>query len=142
MFELTLQFPSPKRHSPSFSLEPRFLFPAQCSHAAVACYKRAMKKYPAAVHAWEWTGCAKIAVKLQGGVAAVVDKSVNVEDEVCGIDNEVAALMSECKKRGVVYYLVEDAGRTQIKAGSRTVLGVGPAPAHIVDEITGHLKLL
>ena len=39
---------------------------AQCSHAAVACYKRGMKQYPAAVKAWEWTGCAKIAVKLQG----------------------------------------------------------------------------
>ena len=57
-------------------------------------------------------------------------------------DAEMLLLIHECKKRGVVYYLVEDAGRTQIKAGSRTVLGVGPAPVHVVDEITGHLKLM
>jgi hypothetical protein len=39
---------------------------AQCSHAAVGCYKRGLKQYPSAVKAWEWTGCAKIACKLQG----------------------------------------------------------------------------
>ena len=36
---------------------------AQCCHAAVGCYKRARKNCPAAVRAWEMTGCAKIAVK-------------------------------------------------------------------------------
>lgn len=36
----------------------------------------------------------------------------------------------------------EDAGRTQIAAGSRTVLAIGPAPVKEVDHITGHLKLL
>lgn len=39
-------------------------------------------------------------------------------------------------------YLVEDAGHTQIKAGSKTVLGIGPAYAQEIDLITSHLKLL
>lgn len=38
--------------------------------------------------------------------------------------------------------LQEDAGRTQIAAGSRTVLAIGPAPVRELDSITGHLKLL
>lgn len=40
-----------------------------------------------------------------------------------------------------------DAGRTQIAAGSRTVLGIGPAPVALIDAVTGKegqfpLKLL
>ena len=30
-------------------------------------------------------------------------------------------------EKGINNYLVEDAGHTQIKAGSKTVLGIGPA---------------
>jgi PTH2 family peptidyl-tRNA hydrolase len=41
-----------------------------------------------------------------------------------------------------VAYLVEDAGRTQIAAGSKTVLAIGPAPVAELDRITSHLKLL
>lgn len=43
--------------------------------------------------------------------------------------------------QGCVAYLVQDAGYTQIPAGSRTILGVfGPVEA--VDSVTGSLKLL
>lgn len=51
-------------------------------------------------------------------------------------------LISKAKALGIVYYLVRDAGRTQIAAGSKTVLALGPAPKEILDKITGHLKLL
>jgi peptidyl-tRNA hydrolase, PTH2 family len=37
--------------------------------------------------------------------------------------------------------VVHDAGRTQIAAGSATVLGIGPAPKSLVDQVTGALKL-
>ena len=36
---------------------------AQCCHAAVGCYKRALKMIPSGLRAWELSGCAKIAVK-------------------------------------------------------------------------------
>lgn len=39
-------------------------------------------------------------------------------------------------------YLVEDAGHTQIKAGSKTILGIGPAFSNEIDPYTKHLKLL
>ena len=35
-------------------------------------------------------------------------------------------LKKTAEKKGLVNYVIRDAGRTQIAAGSRTVLGVGP----------------
>jgi peptidyl-tRNA hydrolase, PTH2 family len=43
---------------------------------------------------------------------------------------------------GLTAEYIQDAGRTQIEAGSMTVLGVGPAPKSLVDKVTGGLKLL
>jgi len=96
---------------------------AQCCHAAVACFKRAMKTCPAAVSAWERTGCAKIAVQ-------------------CDSQDEMETIMVQAHQMGIPCYLVEDAGRTQIAAGSRTVLGLGPAPVRVYDGLTTHLKLM
>ena len=36
---------------------------------------------------------------------------------------------------------VRDAGRTQVEAGSLTVVGIGPGPSLVVDTITKGLKL-
>jgi PTH2 family peptidyl-tRNA hydrolase len=49
---------------------------------------------------------------------------------------------ANAKKLGIPTYLVADAGRTQIAAGSRTVLAVGPYGGTDVDEVSGHLKLM
>lgn len=43
---------------------------------------------------------------------------------------------------GINTYLVEDAGHTQISAGSKTVMSIGPAFSDEIDAITEHLKLL
>jgi Peptidyl-tRNA hydrolase PTH2 len=37
--------------------------------------------------------------------------------------------------------VAHDAGRTQIGAGSATILGIGPAPKSEIDQVTGSLKL-
>jgi peptidyl-tRNA hydrolase, PTH2 family len=96
---------------------------AQCCHAAVGCYKHAMKVCPSAVKWWDRTGCAKIAVK-------------------CPTEDEMIEIWQKARSIGMPCYLVEDAGRTQIAAGSRTVLGLGPAPAYVYDGLTSHLKLV
>lgn len=96
---------------------------AQCCHAAVGCYKRAKKNCPAAVRAWEMTGCAKIAVK-------------------CPSEDELETIMVAAHQRGLPMYFVADAGRTQIAAGSRTVLGLGPAPISAFEGVSDHLKLM
>lgn len=95
---------------------------AQCCHAAVGCYKRAAKQCPNALVAWERTGCAKIAVK-------------------CPTQEEMELIAAQALSADVPVYLVEDAGRTQIAAGSRTVLGLF-GPASVFEGLTNHLKLM
>lgn len=52
------------------------------------------------------------------------------------------ALRAEARRQGLATYLVQDAGRTQVEPGSRTVLAIGPAPKSQIDLVTGDLKLL
>ncbi|EGY19935.1 Peptidyl-tRNA hydrolase 2 like protein [Verticillium longisporum] len=105
---------------------------AQSSHATLACYKvlarAAAKNGPSSAEArlldrWERLGQAKIAVQIKG-------------------EDELKKLRAAARAQGVTAEVIADAGRTQIEAGSLTVLGVGPAPKSLVDKITGHLKLL
>jgi hypothetical protein len=53
-----------------------------------------------------------------------------------------AALAQKALQRGLPAYIVQDAGRTQIAAGSQTVLAIGPGPKSVIDTVTGHLSLL
>lgn len=43
---------------------------------------------------------------------------------------------------GLPTFVVADAGRTQVSAGSKTVLAIGPGPKVVVDSVTGKLNLL
>lgn len=50
-----------------------------------------------------------------------------------------AEIQAKCKKAGIVTYCVQDAGRTQIPAGSKTVLAIGPGiPLHNLSLTTIH----
>ena len=55
---------------------------------------------------------------------------------------ELNELKEIADKKGIVNYLVVDAGRTQIPTSSVTVLALGPDEDKILDEVTGDLKLL
>ncbi|KAL2731649.1 hypothetical protein V1477_015472 [Vespula maculifrons] len=94
---------------------------AQCAHAAVAAYRIALK-YPPILKAWENSGQVKVTVK------------VNNEDEL-------RAIAKAARDVGLITNVIQDAGRTQVAPGSRTVCGVGPGPARLVNLVTGHLKL-
>ncbi|KAF3799522.1 Peptidyl-tRNA hydrolase 2 [Colletotrichum gloeosporioides] len=104
---------------------------AQASHATLACYKslsKAATRDPSSAAAkilsrWERLGQAKIAVQIKD-------------------QNEMLELMGKARSLGITAEVIADAGRTQIEAGSLTVLGVGPAPKSLVDQVTSHLKLL
>ncbi|KAK2462073.1 hypothetical protein APHAL10511_006536 [Amanita phalloides] len=95
---------------------------AQCAHATLACYKTLMKKNPKLIQHWEHTGQAKITLKADS------------EEQLLELE-AIAKSLNLCARS------IQDAGRTQIEAGTRTVLGVGPAPVHLVNQVTGKLKL-
>ncbi|WVZ99289.1 hypothetical protein U9M48_044615 [Paspalum notatum var. saurae] len=44
--------------------------------------------------------------------------------------------------RGIPTFIVADAGRTQVLAGSKTVLAIGPGRKPDIDSVTGKLRLL
>lgn len=96
---------------------------AQCSHATLACYKELLRSGSPVLKRWERYGQAKVAVQVKS-------------------EEELELLQAQAMSLGVCAQIIHDAGRTQIAAGSATVLGVGPAPKSVVDQITGRLKLL
>ncbi|EJW04631.1 peptidyl-tRNA hydrolase [Edhazardia aedis USNM 41457] len=57
-------------------------------------------------------------------------------------DEEINNVLSRAKRCNVKIHKVYDAGRTQVKAGSNTVIALGPAPKDILSMLTGDLKLL
>ncbi|KAM3601561.1 uncharacterized protein V6R79_014864 [Siganus canaliculatus] len=95
---------------------------AQCSHAAVSAFKQVQRRNPDLLKQWEYCGQPKVVVK-----APDEDTLIN--------------LLAQAREAGLPVSLIQDAGRTQIAPGSRTVLGVGPGPADLVDKVTGDLKL-
>lgn len=94
---------------------------AQCGHAVLGAYKRGLKQNKSGIQWWETTGQAKIAVKVN--------------------EEEMNDMEKIARDKGLASYVVHDAGRTQIAAGSRTVLAIGPAPVEEM-KFTSHLKLL
>ncbi|XP_066507321.1 peptidyl-tRNA hydrolase 2, mitochondrial [Hoplias malabaricus] len=95
---------------------------AQCSHAAVSAYKQVQRRNPDLLKQWEYCGQPKVVVKAPD-------------------EESLMELLMHAKEVGLTVSLIQDAGRTQIAPGSRTVLGVGPGPSDLVDKVTGHLKL-
>ena len=57
-------------------------------------------------------------------------------------EEDLLVLQAQALSLGLCAHVIRDAGRTQIASGSATVLGIGPAPRSVVDQVTGHLKLL
>jgi len=105
---------------------------AQCAHAAVACYKKALKKTPMFVKQWELFGQAKVTLKAPDFIKEEIKK-----DQGYSLQN----LANEAQQLGIVACVIHDAGHTQVEKGSSTVLGIGPAPSKTIDIVTGNLKL-
>ncbi|KAI3381685.1 hypothetical protein SNEBB_004580 [Seison nebaliae] len=96
---------------------------AQCCHATLECFTSSLKKKNyEALKTWKNQGQMKITLKVR-----------SVE--------ELKEIYHESLKRDLVTCIIADAGHTQILAGSHTVVGIGPAPSSIINEITGNLKL-
>jgi peptidyl-tRNA hydrolase, PTH2 family len=95
----------------------------QIAHAAVLLLEEARRRKPAWVEAWLATGQKKIAL-------------------VVSTLEELDSLRRRAAARGIPTVIVEDAGLTEVPPGTKTCLGLGPAPAEELDPITGSLPLL
>jgi peptidyl-tRNA hydrolase len=58
------------------------------------------------------------------------------------LKNNRLEVEKKAREAGLITHIIVDAGRTQIEAGSRTVLAIGPAPVAALDAVTGHLKVM
>ncbi len=96
---------------------------AQVAHAAVACALDTKKQNPRWFNKWQ----------NEGGKKAVV--KVNSEEDFYPLKEKAEQLK-------IATYVVEDAGLTEIPPGTKTVLGIGPAPENLIDQVTGDLPLL
>lgn len=100
---------------------------AQCSHATLACYRALSSTFPSSLNPvlkqWERMGQAKVVLQAKN-------------------EEELETLQAQALSLGLCAQIIHDAGRTQIASGSATVLGVGPGPKSVVDQVTGRLKLL
>ncbi|KAK1136314.1 hypothetical protein K0M31_000877 [Melipona bicolor] len=98
---------------------------AQCAHAAVECYRQisANKKYQEIYESWLMQGQPKIVLRISN-------------------EEKLMLLASNARKAGLIISIIKDAGRTELKAGTTSTLGIGPGPKHLIDDLTVHLKLL
>jgi PTH2 family peptidyl-tRNA hydrolase len=96
---------------------------AQVAHAAVACALETKKLNSRWFTNWQNEGAKKAVVKVES-------------------EKEFYPLKEKANKLNIFSYIVEDAGQTEIPAGTKTVLGIGPAPDNIIDQVTGNLPLL
>ncbi len=96
---------------------------AQAGHAAVSSAQEAYVHHKKWWEAWLFEGQKKVALKVPS-------------------EKELSELEEGADELGLPHALIIDRGLTEIPEGSVTCLGIGPAPAAMVDRLTGKLKLL
>lgn len=57
-------------------------------------------------------------------------------------ENSLQDLRRKAERNKIPAHIVKDAGRTEIKPGTVTALGLGPEEDSKIDTITGSLKLI
>jgi len=96
---------------------------AQVAHASVACALETKKEKSKWFNKWMAEGSKKAILKVE-----------KLED--------FFELKEKAQNLDIIGIIITDAGQTEIPAGTKTVIGIGPAPNNIIDQITGHLPLL
>jgi PTH2 family peptidyl-tRNA hydrolase len=93
---------------------------SQFGHGIDSLHER-LEDHPDLVKAWRNSGSAKIALR--------------------GTQDDLNRICHDSKSMGLLYVRIFDAGRTQVKPGSNTVIVVGPATKQELEPVTGHLSL-
>jgi PTH2 family peptidyl-tRNA hydrolase len=95
----------------------------QAAHAAVMLTRTAERRDPGTLDSWLAEGQKKIVLV----VPALAD---------------LETIERTARGKRIPTVWVEDAGLTEVAPGTRTCLGLGPAPASEIDAVTGSLSLL
>ena len=95
----------------------------QVGHAAITAAEESKRTHPDWWRRWLEEGQCKVAVKVD-------------------TESDLSKLNEEARELGLPSAIIRDSGLTQISPGTATCVGIGPAPAELVDKITGNLPLL
>jgi len=93
---------------------------AQVAHASLEAYKKASFKM---ISEWSLQGSKKVILKAK-----------NLR--------HLLSIERSCRKLKLPCALIRDAGKTELKEGTVTCLGIGPAESSKIDKVTGSLPLL
>lgn len=96
---------------------------AQVAHAAVMGVEKTKERNREWFEDWFESGQAKVVVKV---------KSME----------ELMEVRRHAERLRLPVVQIQDSGLTQIPPGTTTCIGIGPAPAQLVDKVTNDLKLL
>ncbi len=96
---------------------------AQSSHASVSASDLVRVQNKNIWKNWKNTGQKKVVLKIQ-----------SIE--------QLKEIVVKLESNKLPYFIVNDAGLTQLPPGTTTAVGIGPALSTKIDKITGDLKLL
>ena len=99
---------------------PKGKLAVQVSHASVAAL---VKSHKDDIVKWQSEGMKKIVLKVKD------------------LD-ELMLYKKQAEDAGLVVALIEDAGKTVLKPGTITCIGIGPDKEEKIDKITGKLKMV
>ncbi len=95
----------------------------QVAHASVLGANKVKEEHAMWYTDWQASGGAKIAAKVSSL-------------------GELMRAKRDAEKANLPVVIVEDRGLTQLRPGTITCIGIGPAQSDKIDCITSHLKLL
>jgi PTH2 family peptidyl-tRNA hydrolase len=95
----------------------------QVGHATITASEETRRHRPEWWKGWFNEGQCKVVVKVNS-------------------ESELHELKRQADELGLASAIIHDSGLTQVEPGTATCLGIGPAPAEVVDKITGTLPLL
>lgn len=95
----------------------------QAAHAAVSSALLTKMKKRSWFHKWELLGQKKVVLKAKDLA-------------------ELKKLKKKADSLKIPNVLIKDAGLTEVKPGTITALGIGPAPDEIINKVIGSLPLL
>jgi PTH2 family peptidyl-tRNA hydrolase len=95
----------------------------QVGHATITSAETTRKRHPDWWNNWFNEGQRKVVVKVNS-------------------ESDLDQLRRKAEEMGIAAEIIHDSGLTQVEPGTSTCVGIGPAPAELVDKITGDLPLL